>query len=139
MAARPGDPRVDAALLLPAIRGAVPPSDPRSQATVAAVISELTRDGFTYRYRHDDRRLEDAEGAFLLSGFWVALACFQMGWESRAIASFERNRAACGPPGLLTEEYDVAERQLRGNAPQAFVHALLLECATRLPPVWRME
>ncbi len=135
----PGDPRVDAALLLPAIRGAVPPSDPRSQATVAAVISELTRDGFTYRYRHDDRRLEDAEGAFLLSGFWVALACFQMGWESRAIASFERNRAACGPPGLLTEEYDVAERQLRGNAPQAFVHALLLECATRLPPVWRME
>ena len=48
------------------------------------------------------------------------------------MASFERNRAACGPAGLLTEEYDVTERQLRGNAPQAFVHALLLECATSL-------
>jgi len=42
---------------------------------------------------------------------------------------FERNRAACGPPGLLSEEFDVTQRQLRGNLPQAFVHALLLECA----------
>ncbi|WP_435875727.1 glycoside hydrolase family 15 protein [Nonomuraea jabiensis] len=39
---------------------------------------------------------------------------------------------ACGPAGLLAEEYDVTQRQLRGNLPQAFVHALLLECATRL-------
>ncbi len=42
---------------------------------------------------------------------------------------FERNRAACGPPGLFSEEFDVSQRQLRGNLPQAFVHALLLECA----------
>ncbi|MEV4582831.1 hypothetical protein AB0K16_57430 [Nonomuraea jabiensis] len=26
----------------------------------------------------------------------------------------------------------MTQRQLRGNLPQAFVHALLLECATRL-------
>ena len=44
-----------------------------------------------------------------------------------ALRWFERNRAACGPPGLFSEEYDVAQRQLRGNLPQAFVHALLLE------------
>ncbi len=35
-------------------------------------------------------------------------------------------------PGLLTEEYYVTQRQVRGNAPQAFVHALLLESAQRL-------
>ncbi len=128
----PGDPRVDAALLMPAIRGAVSTSDPRSVATLKAVVSDLTRDGYTYRFRHDERRLEEAEGSFLLCGLWLALACGQMGWVAHAMASFERNRAACGPPGLLTEEYDVAERQLRGNAPQAFVHALLLECATSL-------
>lgn len=40
--------------------------------------------------------------------------------------------AACGPPGLLAEEYDVRQRQLRGNLPQAFVHAMLLEAAQRL-------
>ena len=51
---------------------------------------------------------------------------------SAAARWFERNRAACGPPGLFSEEYDVTQRQLRGNLPQAFVHALLLECATTL-------
>jgi alpha,alpha-trehalase len=110
----------------------VHPGDPRSVATLKAVIAELTRDGYTYRFRHDERHLGEAEGAFLLCGFWLALACQRMGWDADAIASFERNRAACGAAGLLTEEYDVAERQLRGNAPQAFVHALLLECAVSL-------
>ena len=32
----------------------------------------------------------------------------------------------------LAEKYDVAQRQMRGNLPQAFVHALLLECAVGL-------
>jgi hypothetical protein len=32
----------------------------------------------------------------------------------------------------LAEEYDVRQRQLRGNLPQAFVHAMLLEAAQRL-------
>jgi GH15 family glucan-1,4-alpha-glucosidase len=108
-------------------------------ATLAAVTSDLCRDGYIYRFRHDERRLEEAEGAFLLCGFWLALAAHQVQWEGLAIASFERNRAACGPPGLLTEEFDVAERQLRGNAPQAFVHALLLECAARLPDPWSLQ
>jgi GH15 family glucan-1,4-alpha-glucosidase len=36
------------------------------------------------------------------------------------------------PAGLFTEEYDVHQRQLRGNLPQAFVHAGLLECAAAL-------
>ena len=39
----PDDPRVDAALLLPALRGAVPATDPRSTATLAAVAAELGR------------------------------------------------------------------------------------------------
>ncbi len=125
----PGDPRIDAALLLPAIRGAIPASDPRSVATLAAVGAELTRDGYCYRYRPDERPLGKSEGAFLLCGFWMALAYGQQGDDLKAARWFERNRAACGPPGLCSEEFDVHQRQLRGNLPQAFVHALLLECA----------
>ncbi len=132
----PGDERVDAALLLPAIRGAVPASDPRSRATVAAVASELGREGYVYRFRQDQRPLEDAEGAFVLCGFIMALAAHQQGQRVEATSWFERNRAACGPPGLLTEEFDVRQHQLRGNLPQAFVHALLLECGARLPRPW---
>lgn len=45
---------------------------------------------------------------------------------------FERNRGACGGPGLHAEEFDIAQRQSRGNLPQAFAHALLLESAARL-------
>ncbi|MDR7300072.1 glycoside hydrolase family 15 protein [Haloactinomyces albus] len=128
----PSDTEVDAALLLPALRGAVPADDPRSVATLDAVREELTQDGYVYRFRHDQRPLYEAEGAFLLCGFFTALATHQQGWEIEARAWFERNRAACGPAGLYSEEYDVNQRQLRGNIPQAFVHALMLEAACRL-------
>ncbi len=132
----PSDPKVDAALLLPAIRGALPAADPRSVATLDAVRDELTQDGYVYRFRHDQRPLYEAEGAFLLCGFFTALATHQQGCEVEARAWFERSRAACGPAGLYSEEYDVNQRQLRGNLPQAFVHALMLEAACRLARPW---
>jgi GH15 family glucan-1,4-alpha-glucosidase len=33
---------------------------------------------------------------------------------------------------LYTEEFDADQHQLRGNLPQAFVHALMLESSVRL-------
>jgi alpha,alpha-trehalase len=128
----PDDERVDAALLLPLIRGATDPADPRTGATLRAVRAELADDGFVYRFRHDARPLHEAEGAFVLCGFWLAQAAQFGGDEIRAARWFERNRAACGPAGIFTEEYDVHQRQLRGNLPQAFVHAGVLETAVRL-------
>ena len=132
----PADPGLDAALLLPPLRGALPGDDPRTVATLRAYVAELTEDGYAYRFRHDERPLAEAEGAFLLCGFVMALAQHQQGNEVEAARWFERNRAACGPTGLYAEEYDVPQRQLRGNLPQAFVHALMLECSVRLtgPP-----
>ena len=76
--------------------------------------------------------MHEAEGAFVLSGFHLALASLDRGDVLGATRWFERNRSSLGPPGLFTEEYDVVQRQLRGNLPQAFVHALLLETAQRL-------
>ncbi len=128
----PDDGRVDAALLMGAVRGALPAGDPRSIATLRAVQEELTQEGYCYRYKPDERPLGEAEGAFLLCGFWLSLALRQQGEQLGAARWFERNRAACGPPGLLSEEYDVSQRQLRGNLPQAFVHAVLIEAATAL-------
>ena len=128
----PGDERLDASLLLPVIRGALPPDDPRNVATAAAVRQELAADGFVYRFRHDARPLHQSEGAFLLCGFWMALLEHQYGNPVAAAHWFERNRSACGPAGLYTEEYDVHQRQLRGNLPQAFVHAAMLESAVTL-------
>jgi alpha,alpha-trehalase len=129
----PGDARVDAALLLPAIRGGIPAEDPRTLATLRAVGAELVQDGFCYRFRPDERPLGEAEGAFVMCGFVMALAHAQQGDEIRAARWFERSRTACGPAGLLSEEFDVTQRQMRGNLPQAFVHALLLQCAVTEP------
>jgi GH15 family glucan-1,4-alpha-glucosidase len=130
----PGDERIDAALLIPGIRSALPTSDPRTVATVGAVAMELLRDDYVYRFAHDARPLGEAEGSFLLCGFLLALALEQQGDHLGARALFERNRSACGTPGLLAEEFDITQRQLRGNLPQAFVHALLLECSAALRP-----
>jgi alpha,alpha-trehalase len=130
------DEALDAALLLPALRGAVPADDPRTVRTLEAYLRELTEDHFAYRFRHDDRPLAEAEGAFVLCGFVVALAEQQQGRTASAYRWFERNRAACGPAGLYAEEYDVVQREMRGNLPQAFVHALMLETAARLAAPW---
>lgn len=131
------DPRTDAALLLPALRGAVPADDPRSTATLDGFLAELADDHFAYRFRHDERPLPHAEGAFVMCGFVVAMAEHQQGRTGSAFRWFERNRAACGPAGLYAEEYDTAQREMRGNLPQAFVHALMLEASARLTQPWR--
>ena len=126
------DSRLDAALLIPTVRGAVAADDPRSVATLAAIEADLVEDGYLYRFRHDPRPLGEAEGAFLLCGFMMALRKHTAGERVAAARWFERTRAACGPSGLFCEEYDVRQRQLRGNLPQAFVHALLLESSLAL-------
>jgi alpha,alpha-trehalase len=128
----PDDPALDGALLLAGLRGAVPPDDPRTKATLRAYQRDLTRDGYAYRFRHDDRPLAEAEGAFLLCGFLVALSLQQQHQPVDARAWHEKTQAACGPPQLFSEEYDANEHQMRGNLPQAFVHALAIESAARL-------
>ncbi|MCE5291970.1 MAG: glycoside hydrolase family 15 protein [Nocardiaceae bacterium] len=135
----PQDPRVDAALLVPLARGAVPAGDPRTRATLDAVRSELCVDGYVYRFRVDPRPLADAEGAFLVCGYTMAWVTHQCGNDVEALRLFERNRAACGAAGLFTEEYDVDQRTLRGNLPQAFVHAVMLESAVRLADLDPMD
>ena len=128
----PDTPGLDAALLLPPVRGLLPADDPRTRATLRAYTENLTSDHYAYRFRHDERPLEEAEGAFLLCGFVTALAEHHQGREVEAHRWFERNRGACGAAGLYSEEYDIAQRQLRGNLPQAFVHALMLDTAATL-------
>ncbi|MEO6703000.1 MAG: glycoside hydrolase family 15 protein [Jatrophihabitantaceae bacterium] len=128
----PSQPGVDASLLLPAVRGAFRAEDARTRATLAAVREQLCVDGYVYRYQHPGHDLGETEGAFFLCGFIAALAEAHQGNLIDAVRLFERNRSASGPPGLLAEEFDVNQRQLRGNLPQAFVHALLLETSLSL-------
>lgn len=92
------DSALDAALLVPPLRGALAADDPRTVSTLRAYTTELTRDHYAYRFRHDQRPLEEAEGAFLLCGYLMAMAEHQHGNQAEAVRWFERNRSACGPP-----------------------------------------
>lgn len=130
----PHHPGPDASLLLPPVRGCLPADDPRTTATLHKVEDSLVVDGHVYRFQPDQQPLGQAEGTFALCGFILSLAHLQQNNTLQAYRYFDIQRTACGPPGILTEEYDVEQRQLRGNLPQAFVHALLLETAQRLPP-----
>ena len=135
----PDDERVDAALLLAATRDAVPAGDPRSLATLRAVTDDLARDGYLYRFRHDQRPLQEAEGAFVLCGFLMALALHQQGGAPRRSAGSSGTGRPAGRRALFTEEFDTHQHQLRGNLPQAFVHALMFESAARLTRPWARE
>jgi GH15 family glucan-1,4-alpha-glucosidase len=128
----PGDEATDAALLFAGLREAVPADDPRTIATLEEYLRELCVDGYAYRFRHDQRPLHEAEGSFLLCGFATALALHQQGRRPAAVGWFERTRDACGPPQLFSEEYDARQHQMRGNLPQAFVHALMIEASATL-------
>lgn len=130
----PDDPAVDAALLLPPLRGAFPRDDPRTGATLKAVLSDLTENGYAYRFRHGQQPLGRAEGSFVLCGFIVAMALHDQGRTAEAARWFERHNHCAGPPGIYAEEWDTTERQLRGNLPQAFVHAMHLQAAAHLYP-----
>ena len=128
----PGDPRVDASLLSPAVRGAISADDPRHLKTVAAVIDDLADDGRVGRSRRGgDRPIHDIEG-FVMSGLHLVLGLLATGRPHDAALWYERTRGALGPPGLFAEEFGVIQRQLRDHAPQAFIHALALETGHRL-------
>jgi GH15 family glucan-1,4-alpha-glucosidase len=116
------------------VRGALAAHDPATVSTLARVRAELVDDGYVYRFRREGEPLGMEEGAFLLCGFTMALAENQQGNPVEAFRWFERTRASCGSPGLFAEEYDVEQRQLRGNLPQAFVHAMMLEASVTLRP-----
>jgi GH15 family glucan-1,4-alpha-glucosidase len=131
-----GSGTLDASLLLTALVGFLPVSDPRVVGTVRAIERDLVQDGLVLRYRTDlaDDGLPPGEGAFLACSFWLADNHAIAGRRADACALFERLLALRNDVGLLAEQYDpVAGRQL-GNFPQAFSHVGLVDTAFNLTP-----
>ena len=129
-----GSKNLDASLLMLAMVGFLPASDPRIVGTVAAVQKELTRDGFVHRYLAEktDDGLTGGEGAFLACSFWLADNLFLQGRRAEAVEIFERVLAIRNDVGLLAEEYDPGLGRMLGNFPQAFSHVSLVNTAFNL-------
>ncbi|MBS0526774.1 MAG: glycoside hydrolase family 15 protein [Proteobacteria bacterium] len=126
--------QLDASLLLLAQTGFVKPDDPRFIGTVEAIEEKLLVDGFVKRYStHEvDDGLKPGEGAFLACSFWLADAYASIGRKADAEKLFARLLSIRNDLGLLSEEYDLREKRLTGNFPQAFSHVALINTAFNL-------
>jgi GH15 family glucan-1,4-alpha-glucosidase len=132
-----GSKRLDASLLVIPLVGFLPPDDGRVIGTVAAVERELFRDGFVYRYLHDEEGgridgLPPGEGAFLPCTFWLADNFALQGRLDEAEELFERALSTRNDLGLFAEEWDTETRRQLGNFPQAFTHVALVNSAFSL-------
>jgi alpha,alpha-trehalase len=125
---------LDASVLLAAIFGFLPGDDERLRATVNAIATDLTENGFVLRYRTDetDDGLSGKEGTFLICSFWLVSALAIVGELQRARDLMERLLRIASPLGLYAEEFDADTGRHLGNFPQAFSHLALMEAAARI-------
>jgi GH15 family glucan-1,4-alpha-glucosidase len=133
-----GGRELDAALLLIPAVGFLPGTDERVRGTVEAVERELCNDGFVMRYAKESFESVDGlpagEGAFLPCTFWLVDCYNLIGRSEDARKLFERMLSLRNDVGLLSEEYEPAQRRLLGNFPQAFSHIGLVNSACNLQP-----
>ena len=129
-----GSNEVDASLLLIPIVGFLPPLDPRVVGTVRRIEKRLLRGGLITRFENakKSRGRARAEGAFLPCSFWLADYYELAGRTREAKQLLKRLLRVSNDLGLLAEEYDMREKQLVGNFPQALTHVALVNTVLNL-------
>ncbi|WP_343668285.1 glycoside hydrolase family 15 protein [Paraburkholderia heleia] len=126
-----GEEALDASVLLMPLVGFMRAEEPRMSATIDAIRAELGEGGQIRRWRRGGDEAPE-EGAFLACSCWMADCLYLRGDEDEAIAQFERVLAVANDVGLLAEEYDVRNRRLAGNFPQALSHLAVVKTAMLL-------
>ncbi len=129
-----GSKKLDASLLLIPIVGFLPAEDPRVRGTVERIERQLMRDGFVERYDPESGvdGMQGREGVFLACSFWLADNYVLQGRCDDARKLFAKLLDIRNDVGLLSEEYDTADKRLVGNFPQAFSHVALVNTALNL-------
>lgn len=129
---------LDASVLLMAIMKFLPADHPRMRSTIERIESDLTTDGFVYRFKPAEladpimQPLGEAEGAFLPCTFWLAAAHAMLGNDERAESILESVERIAGNLKLFAEEVDPAARAFLGNAPLLFSHAVYIKAVMEI-------
>jgi GH15 family glucan-1,4-alpha-glucosidase len=126
-----GGTSLDGSLLMIPLVGFLPAFDPRVQGTLHAIERELTVDGLVMRYQptgHLDG-LPGDEGMFLPCSFWLVDNLLLSGRVDEARRLYEHLLGLSNDVGLLSEEYDLKNKRMVGNFPQAFSHVSLIDSA----------
>jgi GH15 family glucan-1,4-alpha-glucosidase len=129
-----GSDEVDASLLLIPIVGFLPPLDPRVVGTVRRIEKRLLRGGLVFRFENKKAApgASRSEGAFLPCSFWLA-DYYELADRTReAKRLLNRLLSIRNDLGLLAEEYNVREKRLVGNFPQALTHVALVNTVLNL-------
>jgi GH15 family glucan-1,4-alpha-glucosidase len=136
-----GSGTVDASLLQLAQIGYIDPTDPRMLGTVAAIESELLRDGLVLRYLTESGvdGLPGTEHPFLACSFWLAEQYARSGRIDDAVKLMNRLVGFTNDLGLLSEEYDVGGKRQVGNTPQALSHLALVRTADAIQEALQTE
>jgi GH15 family glucan-1,4-alpha-glucosidase len=136
-----GSKGLDAACLRLLLIGFLPPDDPRMVGTVEAIQKELMKGGLVQRYNPSKSSdgLKGGEGTFLPCSFWLVTCLWVIGREEEATEMFHKLLALRNDVGLLSEEYDPAEKRMLGNFPQALSHIALVHAAFTLSGQWKPE
>jgi GH15 family glucan-1,4-alpha-glucosidase len=129
-----GSNELDAASLLFAIVGFLPPDDERIVNTLREIEERLVRDGLVLRYETDSDvdGLPEGEGAFLACSFWLVDNYVLQGRLEDASSLLNRLMKLANDVGLMAEEYDPRAKRQLGNFPQAFSHVALVNSAFAL-------
>ncbi len=126
---------LDASLLQMAPLRLLPPDAPQIQRTIDAIRDGLTSNGWLFRYRADDG-FGRPEVAFVICSFWLVEALARSGRLEEARSVMSRISNAVSPLGLLAEDYDVKEKRMWGNFPQAYSHVGMIHAAFAASPSW---
>jgi len=126
---------LDASLLQVAQLHFLPHDDPRLRSGIDTIGRRLAKDGWLFRYHHDDG-FGTPTVAFILCTFWYIEALVAIGRAAEAREVLERARSALSPLGLLSEDFDAATPRLWGNYPQAYSHVGLIHAAFAASPRW---
>lgn len=126
-----GTSEVDASLLQLSQIGYCAADDPRMLGTVAAIESDLLRDGLPLRYRTEAGvdGLPPGEHPFLACAFWLVEQYARSGRVGDARTLMKRLLGFANDVGMLSEEYDVDSGRQAGNTPQALTHLTLVRAA----------
>lgn len=122
---------LDASNVLIPLQEFLPFDDPRVVQTLDRTLTDLTDNGYVYRYHADDG-VAGGEGAFGLCTFWLADALALSGRIDEAEELFAGMVAAANHVGLYSEQIDPATGAFLGNFPQAFSHLGLINSSLYL-------
>lgn len=114
------------------IVGMLPPDDPKVLSTIDNIMRKLNIDWFILRSSDNENKLQQGEGAFFLSTFWLIDCLSLLGRVDEAKMWLDKIIHNASPLGLYAEEFDPLTKRHLGNYPQAFTHLGLINSCLNL-------